>query len=275
MKIGLKARFSDLDQIVALNPDSIELHFSDKDPDYDFKPKKKYHLPCYIHLPEIWHGNLIDLCQISNENQVLPLKESLKVVQTVVNKSEKFFKYFNNKKNVLILHPGGMTFERDHISNNKNRMEVLSESISKIKTENSEILLENLPPYPWYLGGQWNTNVFMDAEEISKFCKLTKRKICYDVSHSQLFCNFSRKDFFQQLDIFKPHISHLHIADSIGTDGEGIQIDEGETDFNKFFSKLRGYNETIVNEVWLGYANNFSGFKIANKRIKKYLSQYS
>lgn len=274
MKIGLKARFSDLDKIIELQPDFIELHFSDKDPDYDFKPKRKYQIPCFIHLPEIWKGFLIDLCQIKSENQVLPLKESINIVQTIVYKSEKFFKHFNNQKNILVLHPGGMTFERNPLYYNKQRIEILIESMSKIKTENSEILLENLPPYPWYLGGQWNTNVFMDAGEISKFCQITKRKICYDVSHSKLYCNFSGKDFIEQLKLFKPHIGHLHIADAVGTDGEGIQIDEGEINFNDFFLNLKGYNETIVNEIWLGYANNFAGFKTANKRIKNYLAKY-
>lgn len=273
MKIGLKARFSDLDQIITLNPDFIELHFSDKDPDYDFKPNKKYQIPCYIHLPEIWRGYLIDFCQIKIENQVLPLKESINIVQTIVNKSEKFFEHFNNQKNIFVLHPGGMTFERDDTNNNNHRLEVLIESISKIKTENAEILLENLPPYPWYLGGQWNTNVFMDTEEISKFCQSTKRKICYDISHSKLYCNFSRKNLIDQLKLIKPYIGHLHIADATGTDGEGIQIDEGEINFNDFFLNLKGYDETIVNEIWLGYANNFAAFKTANKKIKKYLSK--
>ena len=44
------------------------------------------------------------------------------------------------------------------------------ETLSLLKTNGSEILVENLPPYPWYLGGQWNSNIFMDAEEIDKFC---------------------------------------------------------------------------------------------------------
>lgn len=274
MKIGLKARFSDLEEIMNLEPDLVELHFSDQDPDYDFQPKKKYPIPCYIHLPEIWHGHLFDFCQIKHENQVLSLKESLNIIQKIIDKSEKFFDHFNNQKNIFVLHPGGMSFEKDNTSNNQQRMEVLIDSIGKIRTKNSEILLENLPPYPWYLGGQWNTNVFMDAEEISKFCQMTKRKICYDVSHSKLYCNFARKDFIDQFKLFKPHIGHLHIADAAGTDGEGVQIDEGDINFKDFFVNLKGYDDTIVNEIWLGYANNFTGFKAANKKISEYLAKY-
>lgn len=272
MKIGLKARFSDLDEILKLSPDFIEFQFSDKDPDFNFKAKSKYLLPCIIHLPEFWNGYLIDISAIKDENQVLPLKKSREVLQEIINKSGRFFKYFNNEKNIFVLHPGGMTFERDYPKNNKYRMETLIKSLSFIKTENSEILVENLPPYPWYFGGQWHSNFFMDAEEIHEFCKITKRRICYDTSHSKLYCNYNKKDFFSQLEIFKKYMDHVHIADGVGVDGEGIQIGEGEINFDKFFRAIRNYNKTIVNEVWNGYINNFSGFKIAVKRIKMYIN---
>lgn len=272
MKIGLKTRFSDFDQVMKLHPEFVEFQFSDQDLDYDFKPKKKYSIPCYIHLPEIWHGYLIDASNIKPENQVLSWKESVLILQKALAKSQKFFKYFNNVKNVFILHPGGMSFERDLPENNKFRSEALIETLSLLKSNGSEILVENLPPYPWYLGGQWNSNIFMDAEEIDKFCKVTKRKICYDTSHSKLYCNFSKKDFFQQLEIFKKNFDHLHIADAQGEDGEGIQIDEGEINFHKFFKSIQNYSGTIVNEIWMGYTNDFLGFKTANEKIKNYLS---
>lgn len=271
MKIGLKSRFSDLSEVLSLSPDFVEFQFSDKDVDYDFSPKNEYLLPCIIHLPEFWDGYLIDISSISNENQVLPLSKSREVLQQIITKSERFFKYFKNKKNIYVLHPGGMSFERDYPVNNKYRMEALIESLSLLKTDNAEILVENLPPFPWYFGGQWNSNIFMDAQEISEFCKITGKKICYDTSHSKLFCNYQKKDFFSQLEIFKKYMMHIHIADGIGVDGEGIQIDEGEINFHTFFNSIREYDNTIVNEVWNGYINNFSGFKIAVERIKKHI----
>lgn len=275
MKIGLKARFSDFDLVMKLQPEFVEFQFSDQDADYDFKPKKKFSIPCYIHLPEIYQGYLIDASNIKAENQVLSWKESLLIFQKTIAKSLKFFKHFSNEKNIFILHPGGMSYEKDLPVNNKFRIEALVKTLSLLKSDNYEILVENLPPYPWYLGGQWNSNIFMDAEEIDKFCKLTKSKICYDTSHSKLYCNYGKKDFYQQLDIFKKNFAHLHIADAVGEDGEGIQIDEGEIDFQKFFKSIKDYNGTIVNEIWMGYTNNFLGFKIAVEKIKKYLKNNS
>lgn len=272
MNIGLKARFSDFLEIVKLKPDFVEFHFSDVDPDYNFSPKKKFPFPCVIHLPEFWHGHLIDIASIKNENQVLSLNESREVLQTIIRKSEHFFEYFDNKENIFILHPGGMSFDIDYPENNKHRMEALLESLSQIVTNNSEILVENLPPFPWYLGGQWNSNIFMDTNEIAKFCHITGRKICFDTSHSKLFCNSAGKDFMEQLKIIKKYIKHIHIGDAKGVDEEGIQIDEGEIDFKGFFSMMKDYQGPIVNEIWMGYINDFLGFKIANQKIKKYLS---
>jgi len=271
MKIGLKARFSDLDGVLALKPELIELHFSDKDPDYKFNPPKKIPIPCMIHLPEIWNGNLIDAGNIKSENQVLPLRESRHVLQDVITKSEKFFKHFNNTKNFFILHPGGMTFERDYPKNNKLRMEALLETLSMLKTNNSEILVENLPPFPWYFGGQWNTNYFMDAQEIKEFCDKTGRKICFDTSHSKLYCNYAKKDFNKEVNLIKVYMQHLQVADAKGLDIEGVQIDEGEIDFGKFFKIIKDYDEFVVNEVWQGFLNDFAGFKIAMERIRNYL----
>ena len=275
MKIGLKARFSDFYEIAKLKPDFVEFHFSDLDPDFDFNPKMKYPFSCFIHLPEMWSGHMIDIASIRNENQVLPLSESIEVLQKIISKSERFFKYFNNKENVFILHPGGMSFDKDYPENNVHRIETLIESLSVIKTNNSEILIENLPPYPWYFGGQWNSNIFMDAGEIESFCRVTKKNICYDISHSKLYCNSSKKDLFEELKIIKKYIRHVHISDARGVDGEGIQIGEGEIDFKKFFDLMKDYHGTIVNEIWMGYTNDFQGFKIATQKIKKYLSNYS
>lgn len=272
MKIGLKARFSDFSEIVKLKPDFVEFHFSDIDPDYNFSSKNKYPFPCIIHLPEIWHGRLIDIASIKNENQVLSLNDSIETLQSIISKSERFFKYFSNKENLFVLHPGGMSFEKDYPENSKLRMETLADSLSQIKTNNSEILVENLPPFPWYLGGQWNSNIFMDAKEIKSFCEFTGKKICFDTSHSKLYCNSTHKDFMEQISIVKKYISHIHIGDAKGVDEEGIQIDEGEIDFKAFFDLMKGYNGSIVNEVWMGYSNDFLGFKIAINKIKGYLS---
>ena len=56
-------------------------------------------------------------------------------------------------------------------------------------------------------------------------------RICLDVSHSKLACNRNRLSFGSFLESVMPFAAHLHIADAIGVDGEGLQIEEGEIDF--------------------------------------------
>ena len=111
----------------------------------------------------------------------------------------------------------------------------------------------------------------MDSEEIEFFCKRTKREICFDSSHSKLYCNYAKKDFYKQTERLLPFIKHLQVADAKGVDVEGVQIDEGEIDFSKFFKLFKNYDGYVVNEVWQGFLDNFSGFKIAVDRIKKHI----
>ena len=57
-------------------------------------------------------------------------------------------------------------------------------------------------------------------------------------------------------------------------DTSGVYTDpNGEIDFKKFFDLMKDYHGTIVNEIWMGYANGFQGFKIATQKINKYLKR--
>ena len=52
-----------------------------------------------------------------------------------------------------------------------------------------------MPPFPWHFGGQSHHNLFVDPEEIRSFCERTGHKICLDISHSMMACNFYQWDF--------------------------------------------------------------------------------
>ena len=55
-----------------------------------------------------------------------------------------------------------------------------------------EIVLENMPPYPWYYGGRYYQNIFSNHKEINDFCQSTNRRVCFDTSHAQLYCNSNK-----------------------------------------------------------------------------------
>ncbi len=130
-----------------------------------------------------------------------------------------------------------------------------------------ELLLENLPPHPWYFGGQWLTNAFMDAQEIRDFIVPLGLKFCYDSSHHKLYCNWAHVDFYDQLAILLPYIGHLHLSDGAGLDGEGLQIGEGAIDWVHFFRVLGEYHGTMIPEIWRGHQRGGEGFLIAIQRL--------
>ena len=69
-----------------------------------------------------------------------------------------------------------------------------------------------------------------------------------------------------------PFAAHLHIADAIGVDGEGLQIEEGEIDFlslGKVIKKF-GNSPSWIPEVWQGHENQGEGFWIALQRLEKH-----
>ena len=55
---------------------------------------------------------------------------------------------------------------------------------------------------------------------------------------------------------------HLHIADASGTDGEGLQILDGEIDFRMLGRELRRVlpGVSFIPEIWQGHKNDGEGF---------------
>jgi N-acetylneuraminate synthase len=166
----------------------------------------------------------------------------------------------------VVVHPGAASLDHP-IENRKGLYDNLRRSVDEIDQDYVELLIENLPPRPWYFGGQWLTNAFMDTYEIRDFLVSTGMKTCFDTSHSKLYCNWANADFYDQVEVILPYISHLHLSDASGLDGEGLQIGQGTIDWVKFFSIAHGYRGTMVPEIWRGHQRNGEGFIIAINRL--------
>ena len=69
----------------------------------------------------------------------------------------------------------------------------------------------------------------------------------------------------------KPWIAHLHIADSSGIDGEGLQIGTGETDFSAVMTELADVDATIIPEIWFGHQRDGEPFLIALQRLSEFI----
>lgn len=264
---GFTVRFRDFEDTLAFRPRMLEFHFTDQDLEEHY-PGGDYDLQLVAHAPEFFERTLVDLCSQDEKQR----RRSVALVQKTIELTREMAPHFMGQPKVVV-HPGGMSLDQP-IKNRKSLYDNLYRSVEEIDFEGVEFLLENLPPHPWYFGGQWLTNAFMDAEEIRDFIDPLKLNICFDSSHSKLYCNWAHKDFYEEVRILLPYIRHLHLSDGAGLDGEGLQIGEGTIDWLHFFRVIgagspQGYQGTMIPEIWRGHQRGSEGFVIAIRRLSE------
>ena len=257
---GFKTRFSDVEFFAQLKPTLIEHHFSDRDlgevhPDITLPQR------LFVHAPEFWGPRIIDLCSPDHETREL----AVSVLQQTVDKVREVAPRYQGPP-TLVVHVGGMSMD-DPDARTAPMYDRAFEAISRLDTAGVIVLPENLPPRPWYFGGQWCQNAFIHPEEIVDFCKRLNVRMCFDLCHAQLYCNYSGRSLTEYIEIVKPYIAHLHISDAAGIAAEGLQIGEGEIDFDAVFDQLSGVEFSWVPEIWRGHNNDNEGFATALRRL--------
>jgi N-acetylneuraminate synthase len=267
-KWGLIARFTDFQEMLNYQPRVLEFHLAERDFDLPFSPDKRLDIQLVVHAPEYMGERLLDLCS-ENENI---REESVALVIKTIKFTRTISCFFQGKPKV-IAHPGAMSMNRkldpEKLSSNLARS--LAEIESEPATTHVELLFENLPPYPWYFGGQWKGNYFMDANEIASFCERYNTRICFDLSHSALYCNAKEKELSSEIRTLLPYTRHLHLADGYGLDGEGVQFGEGDINLEKILPIFKGFKGTWVPEIWRGHLEGGKGFIIALSYLSKYM----
>ncbi len=264
-KWGIIVRFSDADILSNKKFSILEFHMSDQDLNCKFK-LKDYLQELVVHAPEYWGDTLLDLASPDSKIRSTTIDIFNKTI-SLASKMSMHFDGSRGKKVKIIVHPGGMSRDfKPQIK--KNLLENLLRSLQELQAENAQILLENMPPLPWYFGGQWFHNIFVLPEEIAEFLKAAGHSICFDISHAKLGCNYFGipLDRYLCLLVFTKHI---HIADAAGLDGEGLQIGEGDIDFKQFLPKISSLKCGFVPEIWQGHKNCGKGYWDAIERIEK------
>jgi len=261
---GLKVRFHDLEELAEWDISCVEFHLTDKDLDVDLgglRCDKDF----AVHCPEYWDGVLIDPCSTDE----LRRSRAVDVIQRTIDKTREMVDAFPTARPKMVLHPGGMSLEP--LRNREELLSNLADSVGRLDADGVEILLENMPPFPWFYGGQWLCNVFMGASEIRDYLGRQGGGMCFDISHAQLWCEHAGDNLDDYIRTVKPFIRHIHVADASGVDGEGVQIDEGDIDFAAAMAQLADLDDVeLIPEIWYGHKNNFEGFRIAFERLAKY-----
>ena len=152
--------------------------------------------------------------------------------------------------------------------NLKNFYKLHEELLSTYHEQGVQIMMQWLPPFAWYFGGSVRLDVMNDLEDVD-YLKNTSIEICMDFCHLLLGKNLSGFDSNQILNSLQNRIKHIHIADAIGIDGEGIAFGEGETENINIIGKAFEYKCIKVIEVWQGHLDNGAGFRNAISSLRK------
>lgn len=120
-----------------------------------------------------------------------------------------------------------------------------------------------LPVNAWYFGGTVKLDIFNNETYIQMIEKHNV-KICLDLCHVVLSANSNGANYTDWLARLMPYSGHLHLADAIGEDGEGLPLGTGlPVDYVEI---LKNKDMKVI-EVWQGHFDEGYKFKQAVKYL--------
>ncbi len=268
---GIPVRYHDFQKYFEISkPDFFEFHLSYSDMDLDPKNylDETYESGFVVHAPELFQeSHLMDLATPDANYR----KYSLKQTQRVIDITRDLKKYFpKEKKPMIVANIGGFSMDKPIPKlETKKYYYQFFESLSELDSDGVEIIPQTMAPFPWHFGGQRYQNIFVEIEEIEKYCKEFNIRMCLDISHSMLTCNYLKKDFYEFCERIAPYTAYLHLGDASGLNGEGLQIGDGEINFDKLGKILNKDFKDIpfIPEIWQGHKNQGQGFWIALEKL--------
>lgn len=269
---GIPVRYHDFQQYSEMaKPDFFEFHLSYSDMDLNPKNylKGPYESGFVVHAPELFkESHLMDLATPNSDYRKYSMEQTQKVIDITRN-LKTFFP--NENRPMIVANIGGFSMDKPiPKSETKEYYKQFFESLSNLDTEGVEIIPQTMAPFPWHFGGQRHQNIFVEIEEIEKYCREYGIRMCFDISHSMLTCNYLKKDFYDFCERIAPYTAYLHLGDASGVNGEGLQIGDGEINFEKFGKILnqKFKNIPFIPEIWQGHKNQGQGFWTALERLK-------
>jgi sugar phosphate isomerase/epimerase len=271
---GIVARFLDFASLeqtfVPLGMQFVEFHVSDRDLDAGASAYEGGRKPFgfVVHAPEYAHDTLIDLCSAAEAQRGL----SIERIQKTINLARDLAPLFEWDRQLfprgpkIVMHVGGMSPKPGNYDLQAATDRLLT-ALDKLDTHGVDLLLENLPPYPWYFGGRWFGHVICDPENTVLLCKESGLGLCFDTSHAALECAKSGVNLLAFAKAVAPFVRHLHLSDGAGTSGEGLQIGDGSVNFVALLPVLLESRPTVIPEIWMGHHENGMAFRAALERL--------
>ena len=263
IKWGIPVRYHDFADFARITaPDLFEFHLSYRD--LSLNPTRFLHTTdctrLVVHAPELFENSeLLDLA--SNDEGYR--KRSINNLQRVVDATLTIALFFPRADSLLIVaNVGG--FSADTPFPIEHRAELYArfyDSCSQISWGKTELIPQNMAPFPWHFGGQRHQNIFMLPDELEHQAKTHKFRLCLDLAHLQMTCNHFCLDFQHALKLLLPYVAHLHMSDAAGTNGEGVVMGTGDVRWPLVWPAIcaaRGVS--FIPEVWQGHKDRGAGF---------------
>lgn len=272
---GVPVRYHDYRKIIKdTNLDFVEFHLSYKDLDVDLNQyfSAEEDIGFAVHSPELFSGDhILDLCSDDESYRAHSIKELQRVID-ITRRLKVFFP--RTAKPVIVVNAGGWDSKGFIDSSLKpDKYEKIAAALKCLDLSGVQIAIQTMPPFPWHFGGQSYHNLFVSADEIVDFCKKNEEiKICLDISHTMMSCNYFGWDLIEFVSKISPYNVHMHIVDAKGVDGEGVEIGKGDVNFGALTrvldQKCKGVQ--FIPEVWQGHKNGGEGFWTALDFLESY-----
>jgi sialic acid synthase SpsE len=263
LKWGVPVRYHDFaDFAQRIEPDLFEFHLSYRDLSVD--PARYLHsTQCtrlVVHAPELFENSeLLDLCSAD----AAYCARSIRNLQRVVDATMAIAPFFPKADSLLIVgNVGG--FSADAPFPFEHRQELYARfyyACKQIRWGRTELIPQNMAPFPWHFGGQRHQNIFMMPEELAYQAQTHGLRLCLDLAHLQMTCNHFRLDFQRALELLLPFTAHLHVSDAAGTNGEGVVMGTGDVNWSPVWGAIcETPDVSFIPEVWQGHKDHGSGF---------------
>ena len=271
---GIPVRYHDYSSLAfKSNFDFVEFHLSYRDLELDPRDfiDGEQQLGFAVHAPELFAGDhILDLASYDEEYR----KMSIANLNKVCDHARELKSFFPATESpVLVVNAGGFSENNFMDQSERSQMyRLVASSLMEVDASGLDIAIQTMPPFPWHFGGQRFHNLFMDPDETASFCAENNYRVCLDVSHSMMACNYFGWSLGDFVDRVAPFVNHLHIVDAEGVDGEGVQIGKGNVDFHVVSQNLESGCPGVqfIPEVWQGHKNSGEGFWHALDYLEKY-----
>ncbi|ONN67019.1 N-acetylneuraminate synthase family protein [Herbaspirillum sp. VT-16-41] len=263
VKWGVPVRYHDFRQYETwVKPDLFEFHLSYRDLGVDPAPYLTQ-VACtrlVVHAPELFENS--ELLDLAADDEAYR-QRSIENLQRVVDATHRIAEFFPQADSLLIVaNVGGFSADAPFpLAHRKVLYERFLASCAQIDFGRTELIPQNMAPFPWHFGGQRHQNIFMMPDELAAQARAMNMRLCLDLSHLQMTCNHFGLDFQQSLALLLPYSAHLHVADAKGTNGEGVVMGTGDVDWPASWKKIAACpGMGFIPEVWQGHKDHGAGF---------------